>query len=81
MMIFGYDIISVPHMCDVKQKRTHRKKRINKKWRKRYGMKEVPHKEFYIDTLNRKIYGHPKMIDVLKLDIEQGWNNGKSICL
>lgn len=71
MMIFGYDIISVPHMCDVKQKRTHRKKRINKKWRKRYGMKKVPQKEICIDTLNRKIYGHPERIDALKLGIEQ----------
>lgn len=40
--IFGYQIIEVPYMMDIVQARTHKKKRINKKWRKRYGVKEVP---------------------------------------
>ncbi len=36
----GYQIRIAPYMTDgYIQKRTHKKKRINKKWRKRYGLK------------------------------------------
>lgn len=62
MGIFGYQLIAVPCMCDKVQARKHKKKRINKKWRKRYGMKEIPWSKFYI-TNDHKIYGHPKMIE------------------
>ena len=57
--IFGYQLIGVPYMMDIVQARTHKKKRINKKWRKRYGVKEVPWNKFYIE--GNKIYCHPKM--------------------
>lgn len=60
--IFGYQLIAVPCMCDMVQARKHKKKRINKKWRKRYGMKEIPWSKFLI-TKDHKIYGHPKMIE------------------
>ena len=56
--LFGYQIICVPHMADKIQARTHKKKRINKKWRKRYGFKEVPWNTFLIE--GNKIYCHPK---------------------
>lgn len=36
-----YDIIEIPDRTYTVQVRTHRKKRINKKWRKRYGVKVV----------------------------------------
>lgn len=65
--IFGYDIIGVPYMADIVQARTHKKKRINKKWRKRYGVREVPWKKFYIE--GNKIYCHPKMIEKIKAEI------------
>ena len=65
--IFGYDIIAVPYMADIVQARTHKKKRINKKWRKRYGVREVPWKKFYVE--GNRIYCHPKMIDKLKAEI------------
>ena len=65
--IFGYNIIGVPYMCDIKQARTHKKKRINKKWRKRYGVREVPWKKFYIE--GNKIYCHPKMITTIQMEI------------
>ena len=64
--IFGWDIIGVSHMCERVQAKTHRKKRINKKWRKRYGFKEIPWDTFYIDKFSRRIYCHPKMINKLK---------------
>lgn len=65
--IFGYDIIGNPYMVDIVQARTHKKKRINKKWRKRYGVKEVPWNKFVI--VGNKIYCHPTMIEKLKMEI------------
>ena len=59
----GYPLIAVPSMADEVQARRHKKKRINKKWRKRYGMRQVPWKKFFF--AGGKIYGHPAMIDLL----------------
>lgn len=61
----GYMLIEAPCMCDNVQARTHKKKRINKKWRKRYGMKEIPWYKFFV-TEDRRIFAHPKMIARLK---------------
>ena len=57
--LFGYQVICVQHMADKVQARTHKKKRINKKWRKRYGMKEIPWNKFLIE--GNRIYCHPKL--------------------
>ena len=57
--LFGYQIICVPHMADKVQARTHKKKRINKKWRKRYGMQEITWNKFLIE--GNRIYCHPKL--------------------
>jgi hypothetical protein len=65
--IFGYSVIGVPHMADKVQARRHKKKRINKKWRKRYGMKEIPWNKFYIE--GNKIYCHPKLVEKVKAEI------------
>ena len=65
--IFGYQIIGVSYMADIVQVRTHKKKRINKKWRKRYGVKEVPWNKFVID--GNKIYCHPKWVEKVKAEI------------
>ena len=65
--IFGYQIIGVSHMADIVQNRTHKKKRINKKWRKRYGVKEVPWNKFIV--VEDKIYCHPKMVEKIKAEI------------
>lgn len=61
--IFGYQLIAVPCMCDEVQARKHKKKRINKKWRKRYGMKEIPWNKVLVTHHDRRIYAHPKMIE------------------
>lgn len=63
MYFSGYQLIEASYMADRVQARTHKKKRINKKWRKRYGMKEIPWKKFYI--VGDKIYAHPVMIQKL----------------
>ena len=65
MLFSGYELICVNSCADWVQARTHKKKRINKKWRKRYGMKTVPWNRYFLDTANMKIYGHPTMIEKL----------------
>lgn len=64
----GYRLIESPYMCDKVQARKHKKKRINKKWLKRYGMKEKPWSKLLI-TDSGMIIGHPKMIARLMEDI------------
>lgn len=61
----GYQLIECEYCADWVQSRKHKKKRINKKWRKRYGMKEVPWRKFII-TNDRQIFGHPLMMARLK---------------
>jgi hypothetical protein len=63
MYFSGYQLIEASCMADKVQARTHKKKRINKKWRKRYGMKEIPWKKFCV--FEGKIYAHPVMIQKL----------------
>lgn len=46
MLSLGVDISNAPDKCNfqiikVKQTRKHKKKRINKKWIKRYGYKQI----------------------------------------
>lgn len=59
-----YNLVGVSCMVDVVQARTHKNKRINKKWRKRYGTKEVPWNKVYIN--GKDIYCHPSMIEKMK---------------
>ena len=67
-MFYGYQIIETPFMSDSVQAKKHKKKRVNKKWKKRYGMKEIPKKEFLI-TNDGKIFGHPKIVNRIKNEI------------
>lgn len=68
--IFGYQIIGVPYMMNIVQARTHKKKRINKKWRKRYGVKEIPWNKLIIE--GNKIYCHPKWVERIEAEIDMG---------
>lgn len=71
----GFQLIAADEICSkLIRVKTHKKKRIDKKWRKRYGYRRVPTGEFYIDKINRCIYGHSKYIDALILDARM--NNG-----
>lgn len=68
MYFSGYQLIEVHYCADLVQAKRHKKKRINKKWLKRYGMKEVPWTKFFI--VGDKIYAHPVMIQRLKDEAE-----------
>lgn len=49
--MFGMQIILMPEPTIQVQVRTHHRRRINKKWRKRYGMKTVPDPKVDYDKL------------------------------
>ena len=59
----GYRLVPVTALVKTVRAKTHKKKRIDKKWRKRYGYKQVPINEIYVDNVNRNIYGYPVQID------------------
>ena len=40
--LFGMKVVTNKFATTQEQIKKHRKKRINKKWKKKYGMKEVP---------------------------------------
>ena len=67
----GYTIMESEYCVDRVRARKHRKKRIDKKWHKRYGYKDIPKKEVYI-TADRVIIGHPilirKIVEGMKKD-------------
>ena len=65
----GYRLIEAPFMHDKVQAKKHKKKRINKKWLKRYGLKEIPWTKLVI-TARGHIYGHPKMIARIKEEMK-----------
>lgn len=46
-----------------RQKKINKTKRINKKWKKKYGYINIPDKQVYI--IDNKIYGHPITINKL----------------
>ena len=69
----GYPLIAVPHMADTVQTRKHKKKRINKKWLKRYGTKQVPWKKMLF--FDGKIYGHPTMVNLIIERLQKGEQN------
>lgn len=51
------------------QRRKHHKKRINKKWRKRYGMIEynsMPHGEVFFNEIDRVFYMTKKTLQELQ---------------
>lgn len=70
--LLGYKCIATESCCDYVQVRKHRKKRINKKWLKKYGKKSVPKKEIVIANLGRDkvILCHPKYWDKFQHFIE-----------
>ena len=64
LQMLGYRFISCDSMVHKIQCRKHRKKRINKKWLKRYGFKYVPMTEVY--QTGDKFIAHPKIIEIIK---------------
>lgn len=53
-----------------RQKKTHKAKRINKKWRKKYGYVSIPDKQIYL--FDNTIIGHSATIKRLTQNIPKG---------
>ena len=53
------------------QRRTHKKRRINKKWLKRYGYKDVPDDNTVL-VLSDCIYATPKMVKRIIKELKGG---------
>lgn len=61
----GFNIYESKHCVEWIRVRRHRKWRIDKKWRKRFGYKEVPIEGFLMNKEMRMIIGHPTMVEKL----------------
>lgn len=76
-MCVGMKVIGNDTLVDSVQARTHRKKRINKKWLKRYGYKNVPSKKVFV--FGNVIACHPSTARLLEAAIQnaryidKGW--------
>ena len=55
----SYALIPNIQMVDVVQVKTHRKKRINKKWAKKYGYCAKPKDCYYVHADTNSIMAHP----------------------
>lgn len=64
----GMEVIQNSWLVDKIRRKIHRKKRIDKKYLKRFGHKEVPKKDFIV--MGNKLIGHPKTIK----KFEKLWN-------
>jgi hypothetical protein len=62
--LLGFEFFGSELMADRLQRRKHKKKRINKKWKDLYGFVEVPQKGFY--QVGNKLVAHPKTISKMK---------------
>lgn len=73
MEIGGFVGITVhpsAHLTIATRARTHRKKRIDKKWLKRYGFKQTPDpKLYFLDE--RMLVGHPVTVEKVLARLEQ----------
>ena len=58
----GYKIVESTAITKEVQRRTHKKKRINKKWAKRYGYKAVPDNCRFVLWKNY-IFAQPELCD------------------
>lgn len=66
---FGHRLTVSEHCVEYVQARTHKKKRINKKWRKKYGNKAVPMKKIVVAY--GEMFMHPIMYQKIKKALEQ----------
>ena len=67
--LMGFRLIASDAIVKKVQARTHKKKRINKKWLKRHGLKEVPdYDTVYVGTPmgEKYIIAQPKTIEKIK---------------
>ena len=68
-LINGLDIVISKNLVEkYVQKRKHHKRRINKKWAKKYGSKPVYDMNYYF--LDNKVYMSPKAFEALNIEKE-----------
>ena len=70
----GMRVIKSAAMVIETQRRTHKRKRINKKWLKRYGYSSKADPGVYV--FNGQIVGHPLTIRKLKSVIDKNEGRG-----
>jgi len=71
--IYGIPVILNLHQGEYVQRRKHRKKRIDKKWRNRYGFKFIPSKEVIIienPPGDKKMIMHPIVWEAIRLEMD-----------
>ena len=67
----GLQVVTTYALGHWVQKRRHKKKRINKKWLKRFGMINVPNgNQVVVDKLHGMVFMHPDTWEKLKKQIE-----------
>ncbi|WP_217562749.1 hypothetical protein [Paenibacillus sp. GbtcB18] len=66
-MLRGYRIIENENMVERKQIRTHRKRRINKKWAKRYGFNVIPKKGIFV--MGSTLIMHPTVAQIVRQQV------------
>lgn len=69
--LMGYNLRGTTAITKTVQRRTHRKRRINKKWAKRYGYKSVPDDSNFL-IFGDSIFATPKMCERLIAEIMKG---------
>lgn len=65
----GFKLIETDVITKEVQVRKHKKKRINKKWAKRYGFKKVPDYGRIV-VIDGYIYAQPRVIEKIKIWID-----------
>ena len=66
--INGLRLIETTAITKKVRRRTHKKRRINKKWAKRYGYREVPDTKKIV-MVGGNLYAHPTLIEKIVKDI------------
>ena len=70
----GFKLIETDVITKEVQVRKHKKKRINKKWAKRYGFKKIPDYERIV-VANGCIFAQPRVIERIISEVNsRGWN-------
>ena len=71
----GIRIVACNYIRKREQARTHKKKRINKKWLKRFGYRYVPDLSVMYMTdvpgYGKTLFCHPKVVEKLKHEITE----------
>lgn len=67
LTLHGKQVILNNHMVIKTQVRKHRKKRINKKWAKKYGFTVTPQKDVFV--MGNTIIMHPATWSAIKKNI------------